>query len=136
MNRSSRTVITATIAAAAAILGAPLAAQLPATGGQQVASAHAETLETMISLWPKREYYLELASVYERIGAADRELELYETSYAMGWLTETATLLRLAQLRLRAGRIDAVDKLLSDALDIERRRLPVRPDAAPVGPRR
>jgi len=132
MSRSSRAALVAAIATAAPILGAPLPAQPPAAAGQALESAHAETLETMISLWPRREYYLELAAVYERIGAVDRELELYETSYAMGWLTETATLLRLAQLRLRAGRIDAIDELLGDALDIERRRLPARRDAAPV----
>lgn len=80
---------------------------------------HVQTLETMISMWPEQEYYLQLASLYGRVGNFDRQLELYEISHAMGWLTETVQFIQLARLLLRADRIDEVDEVLKQALEVE-----------------
>ena len=79
-----------------------------------------QVLETMISMWPKQEYYVQLASLYGRVGDFDRQLELYEISFAMGWLTETSQFIELARLLLRSDRYDEVDDILGKALDMER----------------
>ena len=104
---------------------------LPVSSGAQQSSAdapppaqdliwdHIETLETMISLWPEREYYLQLADRYGRAGEFERQLELYEIAQAMGWLTETAQFIQLARLLLWAERPDEVDEFLRKALEIE-----------------
>ena len=78
-----------------------------------------EVLETMISMWPKQEYYVQLASLYGRVGDFDRQLELYEISLAMGWLTETRQFIQLARLLLRSDRYDEVDEILDKALEVE-----------------
>jgi tetratricopeptide (TPR) repeat protein len=80
---------------------------------------HVQTLETMISMWPEQEYYLQLASLYGRVGKYERQLELYEVANAMGWLTQTRQFVRLARLLLRAGRLDEVDDALQKALKAE-----------------
>jgi tetratricopeptide (TPR) repeat protein len=80
---------------------------------------HVRHLEEMIQLWPKREYYLELADLYGRVGESDRELELYEVAYNMGWLDQTRQFVQLAQLLLRARKLPEADKALQDALDSE-----------------
>ena len=78
-----------------------------------------QVLETMIWMWPKQEYYVQLASLYGRVGDFDRQLELYEISLAMGWLTEPRQLIQLARLLLRSDRYDEVDEILDKALEVE-----------------
>lgn len=108
-----------------AVLAIPLssAAQQSSIGapapGQDLIWDHIETLETMISLWPEREYYLQLADRYGRAGEFERQLELYEIAHAMGWLTETAQFIQLARLLLWAERLDEVDEFLRKALETE-----------------
>ena len=87
--------------------------------GENLVWEHVQTLETMISMWPEQEYYLQLASLYGRVGDFDRQLELYEISRAMDWLTETMQFVQLARLLLRAERIDEVDDVLQKALEME-----------------
>ena len=70
-------------------------------------------------MWPEREYYLQLAAVYGHSGNFERQLELYEISHAMGWLTETAQFVELARLLLWAERYDEIDEFLYKALEIE-----------------
>jgi len=98
-------------------------AQQPVIGapspGQDLIWEHIETLETMVSLWPEREYYLQLARLYGHSGNFERQLELYEISDAMGWLTETAQFIELARLLLWAERYDEVDAFLHKALEAE-----------------
>jgi hypothetical protein len=62
---------------------------------------HVRHLEDMIRLWPKREYYLELAELYGRIGDSRRELELYEIAHEMGWLDQTKQYVVFAQQALQ-----------------------------------
>ena len=99
------------------------AAQLP--GGSAAESAgdplwdHILLLEHMISLWPKQEYYLQLADLYGRAGDSRRQLEVYEIAYGMGWLDRTSQFVRMAQLMLRAGRLREADEALSRALDAD-----------------
>jgi len=70
-------------------------------------------------MWPRREYYLQLAGLHGRTGNLERQLELYEISHAMGWLTETAQFIELARLLLWAERFDEVDQFLRKALETE-----------------
>ncbi len=92
---------------------------MPEPPPQDLVWQHVQTLETMISMWPEQEYYLQLASLYGRVGDFDRQLELYEIAHAMGWLTETMQFVQLARLLLRAERIDEVDEVLQKALEAE-----------------
>ena len=96
--------------------------------GENLVWEHVQTLETMISMWPEQEYYLQLASLYGRVGDFDRQLELYEISRAMGWLTETMQFVQLARLLLRAERIDEVDEVLQKALEMELTEAPLDDD--------
>lgn len=80
---------------------------------------HVHHLEEMIRLWPRREYYLELAELYSRVGDSKRELELYEIAHAMGWLDQTRQYIVLARLRLEAGRPTKADEALQRALKLE-----------------
>jgi len=77
---------------------------------------HIQLLETMIYMWPEREYYLQLANLYGRVNEDERRLELYEIAYAMGWLTKSTDLVQLAQLLLRADRLDEADGVAQKAL--------------------
>ncbi len=77
---------------------------------------HIQLLETMIYMWPEREYYLQLANLYGRVNEDGRRLELYEITYAMGWLTKNTDLVQLAQLLLRADRLEEADRVAQKAL--------------------
>ena len=108
------------------VLAIPLSsagAQQPVIGapqtGQDLIWEHIDTLESMTAMWPRREYYLQLATLYGRAGNFERQLELYEISHAMGWLTETAHFIELARLLLWAERFDEVDQFLRKALETE-----------------
>lgn len=74
-------------------------------------------LETMIPMWPKREYYLQLASVYGEVGEDGRQLELYEIAYAMGWLTKSSELVRLTRLLLRTEKPEKAERVLKRAIE-------------------
>ncbi len=83
-----------------AFLLAPLVSvtQEQTTQKSSSVTEHIQLLETMIYMWPEREYYLQLANLYGRVNEDGRRLELYEISYAMGWLTTSTDLAQLAQL--------------------------------------
>ena len=102
----------------ATFLLAPLVsvAQEQTTQKTSSVTEHIQLLETMIYMWPEREYYLQLANLYGRVNEDGRRLELYEIAYAMGWLTKRTDLVQLAQLLLRADRLDEADRVAQKAL--------------------
>jgi tetratricopeptide (TPR) repeat protein len=57
-------------------------------------------LETLVSRYPKKEYWLQLSAVHAELGAHDRALAILELAYEQGLLTQGAELLSLAQLYL------------------------------------
>jgi tetratricopeptide (TPR) repeat protein len=111
---------------------APQAGGQPARGRAAVPEAaalweHILLLEEMVSLWPKQEYYLQLADLYGRAGDSQRELRTYEIAYGMGWLDRTGQFVRFAQLLLRAGRLAEADDALRHALDLVAAEIPEGP---------
>ncbi len=73
-------------------------------------------LETMIPMWPEREYYIQLSAMYGRVGDQRRQLELYEIAYAMGWLTTSGELVQLSHLLLRADQPEKAVRVLQKGL--------------------
>lgn len=73
-------------------------------------------LETMIRMWPEREYYIQLSAMYGRVGDQRRQLELYEIAYAMGWLTTSGELVQLSHLLLRADQPEKAVRVLQKGL--------------------
>ena len=61
-----------------------------------------ETLTFMVNTWPKKDYLIQLASIYGQEGQEDRMTALYEASYEAGWLTRGQELVNLAQMLLQA----------------------------------
>jgi tetratricopeptide (TPR) repeat protein len=77
----------------------------------------ADTLEEMIRLWPKPEYFIQLAGVYGDLGREVRQLELYEAVYASGWLETEARLVEFASLLLGAERADSAVAVLEQGFE-------------------
>ena len=72
----------------------------------------AETLETMLRLWPQRDYYIQLARIYKELGNDARKRDLYEAAYASGWLDHGADIITLAEYRIESGHlIEALNAL-------------------------
>lgn len=80
-------------------------------------AAAARTLEEMIRLWPKREYYEKLTAIVAELGDNTRELQLREAAYASGWLDTSEQLVPLADGLLAAGRSDDARRVLDKGLE-------------------
>ncbi len=61
-----------------------------------------ETLTFMINNWPKKDYVIQLASIYGQEGQEERMTALYEAAYEAGWLTRSQELVNLAQMLLQS----------------------------------
>ena len=61
-----------------------------------------DVLRTMIELWPKREYFVQLSAMYGQEGDDNAQLALYQVAHEAGWLTGSNELIQLAQLLLQA----------------------------------
>ena len=61
-----------------------------------------EVLRTMIELWPKREYFVQLSAMYGQQGDDNAQLALYQVAHEAGWLTRSNELIQMAQLLLQA----------------------------------
>jgi tetratricopeptide (TPR) repeat protein len=92
--------------------------------GEHVSAA--DTLESMLELWPKRNYYLQLANIYVEYGAEFEEgpggtevrrRGVYEVAYAAGWLNSGVELITLAGLRLGAENFRAALDVLEQNRD-------------------
>lgn len=61
-----------------------------------------ETLTFMVNNWPKKDYFIQLASIYGQEGREDRMTALYEIAYEAGWLTRSQEIVNLAQMLLQS----------------------------------
>ena len=59
-------------------------------------------LRTIIDTWPKREYFVQLSSMYGQEGDDLRQLALYQTAFEAGWLQRSNEYVQLSQLLLQA----------------------------------
>lgn len=76
-----------------------------------------EVLRTMVEMWPKREYFVQLSAMYGQEGDDNAQLALYEVANEAGWLTRSNELIQLAQLMLQADIPIKAAKILQAALD-------------------
>ena len=61
-----------------------------------------DVLRTMIEIWPKREYFVQLSAMYGQEGNDAGQLALYQVAHEAGWLTRSNELVQMAQLLLQA----------------------------------
>lgn len=61
-----------------------------------------DVLRTMIEIWPKREYFVQLSAMYGQEGDDGAQLALYQVAHEAGWLTRGNELIQMAQLLLQA----------------------------------
>ena len=61
-----------------------------------------EILETLVSHWPKKEYWTQLSAMYGELGQEKRQLAAYWAAYDQGLLDRSNELVQLAQLFLQA----------------------------------
>jgi len=60
----------------------------------------AEILETLVKLYPKKTYWLQLSAVYGELKREMDQLAIMEVAYMQGYLTKSSELVNLAQLFL------------------------------------
>ena len=76
-----------------------------------------DVLRTMIEIWPKREYFVQLSAMYGQEGNDAGQLGLYEVAHEAGWLTRGNELIQMAQLLLQADVPVRAAKILENALN-------------------
>ena len=74
-------------------------------------------LTTMIEMWPKREYFIQLSAMYGQEGDEGRQLALFETAYEAGWLLRSSEIVNLSQLLLQADIPYKAAKILEKGLE-------------------
>ncbi|MEO0973465.1 MAG: hypothetical protein AAFX85_10260 [Pseudomonadota bacterium] len=74
-------------------------------------------LETLITTWPKKEYWIQLSGVYGELGQEKNQLAAYEIAYKQGFLTRGSEVVTLAQLFLQAEVPYKAAKILEDGID-------------------
>jgi tetratricopeptide (TPR) repeat protein len=73
-------------------------------------------LETLVTRYPKKEYWLQLAAMYGQTSAERRQLGAYEAAREQGFLESEAENLRYAQLLLQANAPYRAGKALDRAI--------------------
>ena len=76
-----------------------------------------DVLTTMIEMWPKREYFIQLSAMYGQEGDEGRQLALFETAYEAGWLLRSSEIVNLSQLLLQADIPYKAAKILEKGLE-------------------
>ena len=76
-----------------------------------------DVLRTMIEIWPKREYFVQLSAMYGQEGNDAAQIGLYEVVHEAGWLTRGNEFIQMAQLLLQADVPIRAAKILEAALD-------------------
>jgi tetratricopeptide (TPR) repeat protein len=61
-----------------------------------------EVLETLVTKFPKKEYWIQLAAMYGELGKEQRGLAAFQIAYDQGFLTSENEIVLLAQLLLQA----------------------------------
>ena len=76
-----------------------------------------DVLRTMIEIWPKREYFVQLSAMYGQEGNDAAQLGLYEVAHEAGWLARGNELIQMAQLLLQADVPIRAARILENALN-------------------
>ena len=76
-----------------------------------------DVLRTMIELWPKREYFVQLSAMYGQEGDDGAQLGLYQVAHEAGWLTRSNELIQMAQLLLQADVPVQAAMIIQDRLE-------------------
>ena len=76
-----------------------------------------DVLRTMIELWPKREYFVQLSAMYGQEGDDGAQLGLYQVAHEAGWLTRSNELIQMAQLLLQADVPVQAAMIMQDRLE-------------------
>ena len=76
-----------------------------------------EVLRTMIEIWPKREYFVQLSAMYGQEGDDGAQLALYHVVHEAGWLTRSNEIIQMAQLLLQADAPVHAAMILQTGLD-------------------
>ncbi len=74
------------------------------------------SLEKLLAGWPKKEYWLQVSSVYGELGKDTRQLIAYEIAHMQGFLTRGGELVTLAQLYLQENVPHKAAKILDDGI--------------------
>lgn len=61
-----------------------------------------DVLETLVTEYPAKEYWIHLAAAYGEMGQTRQQLATYELAYAQGYLSSSAEIVLLSQLLLQA----------------------------------
>ena len=75
-----------------------------------------DALASLVEHYPKREYWLQLAAVYDELGRDAEYLAVMETAYEQGLLESESDLVRLAQLYMEAEMPYKGARLLDEAM--------------------
>jgi len=76
-----------------------------------------DILEELIKLFPKKQYWMQLASIYGEIDDQEKQLNTLELAYLQGFLTTESEILTLASLLLNDELYVRAGKILSRHLD-------------------
>jgi tetratricopeptide (TPR) repeat protein len=76
-----------------------------------------EVLRTMIEIWPKREYFVQLSAMYGQEGDDGAQLALYHVAHEAGWLSRSNETIQMAQLLLQADVPVQAASILQAGLD-------------------
>ncbi len=76
-----------------------------------------DILEELIKLFPKKQYWMQLASIYGEIDNQKKQLNVLELAYLQGFLTTENEILTLASLLLNNDLYVRAGKILSKGLD-------------------
>ncbi len=76
-----------------------------------------DVLRTMIEIWPKREYFVQLSAMYGQEGNEDAQIALYQVAHEAGWLTGSNELVQMAQLLLQADVPIKAAQIIQEGLD-------------------
>lgn len=75
-----------------------------------------DILETLVTDFPKKEYWIHLSSAYGEMGDPSRQLAAYEMAHIQGYLTTGPELVLLSQLLMQAGNSYRAGEVLEKAL--------------------
>ncbi|PID79699.1 hypothetical protein CSB20_09315 [bacterium DOLZORAL124_64_63] len=76
-----------------------------------------DVLETLVTHWPAKEYWLHLSGAYGEMGDTDKQLAAYEMAHQQGYLQRSSELVLLAQLLLQAEVPYRAGVILQEGLD-------------------
>ena len=76
-----------------------------------------DILEKLIQSYPKKQYWMQLASIYGEIDNQQRQLNVLELAYLQGFLTSETEILTLTSLMLNNDLYARAGKILQQSLD-------------------